>query len=46
MKNYGDPQTYINQIELGCAKAAPSQKESVVREKTFSDYVKLTSTEK
>ena len=41
LKNFGDKHTYLNQVELGYVKEGEPNEN---REKTFSEYVKLTST--
>ena len=43
LKNYGDKQTYLNQVQLGYVKEGATAQS---RDKTFSEYVKLTSTER
>ena len=43
LKNHGDKITFLNQVELGYVKEAQAEG---TREKTFSEYVKLTSTER
>lgn len=44
LENFGDKSTYLNQIELGFVKEVSALEPS--RDKTFSDFMKLTSTEK
>ncbi len=44
LENFGDVKTYLNQVELGFVKEDSTIEP--IREKTFSDFMKLTSTEK
>lgn len=44
LENYGDKSTYLNQIQLGYVKE--NNILEVSREKTVSEFIKLTSTEK
>lgn len=46
LENFGDKCTYLNQVELGFQEDLLSQNPQPLRDKTFSDFVKLTSTEK
>jgi hypothetical protein len=47
LENFGDNQTtYLNKVHLGYLKEENSIVENNHREKTFSEFIKLTSTEK
>lgn len=47
LENYGDnATTYLNKVQLGYLKEEANVLQNNHREKTFSEFIKLTSTEK